>query len=607
MGKNTQDTGIFKAILEGVNEAVLTIGIDGTLLSTNPSGKQIFGLTSDHLGKKFHSMDLFDEDTNARLTEMFTERITKDSAVTKDFKATFKNGEVKWLRIDSTLIRDQNGTVTGLATIIDDITERKRYEQALITSESRFRTVVESLHEGLGITDENENMVYANDSLSSLMGYTKEELLNMNISQVVSKEEFINISNKSQKRKTGRSEIYESQIIGKDGAVRDVLISAAPWVDDEGNYQGSIGLLLDITERKSVEKALRENEEKYRATVEQSAENVYIYDIETKKIVESNPTLQELLGYSADEMVELTPSDFIAHTSKNIGSQIDKVIQKGKAIIGERTYIRKDGSLVEVEVSAGHIRYGNRSMLCVVSRDITEKKRSREQIIEERNRAEFYLDLLAHDIGNLHHGILTGVDMVNMSGNDPDRRERSMKLVRDLVLRSIKLVDNVMTFSSLRSMRLQKIPIDLRTILDKALISAKDALPEKELEHSMKWVGEEVEIMAEPLLQEAFFNLYHNGLKYQKGNNATMETHVEMSEKGVVGVRITDFGPGIPDDRKNTIFDRMKDPLKRQHTGLGMAIVKVLIERYDGKITITSRVPGDFRQGTNFLIEIPLS
>jgi PAS domain S-box-containing protein len=607
MGNETFDTGTIRAILEGVNEAIIILGIDGTVRSANPSGMGMFGLTTDHFGKRFYELDLFNKETTKGLFKLFKNRLETDEKIHKEFKAVLKDGSERWLRIDSTIINDEEGKPQGLAAVIDDITERKRFEQALVESERRFRTVVESLQEGLGITDQDENIVYANESLSGLMGVSKDNIIGMNLSDFVSEDEFKRISARAKDRIEGRAEIYESKIISKDGDIKDVLISAAPWRSEEGDFLGSIGLLLDITERKNTEQALIENEEKYRATVEQSAENIYIYDIETNSIIESNPTLQDLLGYTAEEMKTLTPADFIAHSSENIGSQIMKVIKEGKAIVGERTYVRKDGSHVEVEVSASHIKYGDRSMLCVVSRDITERKRSREQLVEERNRAEFYLDLLAHDIGNLHHGILTGIDMVQMSENDRERRDRSLKLVRDLLLRSIKLVDNVMTFSSLRSMPLQKRPIDLKMLLVKGWDSAKEALPEKRSEHRLKCPYDGLEVVAEPLLQEAFFNIYHNALKYQKDEFVTVETSVEKMDDGKVSICISDLGPGIPDDRKDTIFDRVKEPMKRQHTGLGMAIVKALVERYSGSIHVRNRIPGDHKEGTSFVIDLPFS
>lgn len=600
------EPGTLKAIIEGINESIVIIGVDGTIHLANPNAQRMFGLSSRPVGKKFFDLGIFDDETTSGLRDMFFKGFEGKKDTPQEFRTVFNNGAVKWLRIDPTFIKDRKGNVISVASVIEDITESKGYEQALIESETRFRTVVESLQEGLGITDASGNIVYTNTSLSQLCGYSRKELIGMNLYDLIDGDGSKLIKESGGDRKKGISKIFESCISKKDGGIIEVMVSIAPWTSETGEHWGSIGLLLDISERKKAEKALMDNEEKYRATVEQSAENIYIYDIETNTMVESNPTIQELLGYTAEEMRELTPSDFIAHPEKNIQDQIARVLKDGKAIVGERTYFRKDGSLVEVEVSASHIKHGNRSMLCVVSRDITEKKRARDQLIEERNRAEFYLDLLAHDIGNLHHGILTGIDMVQLSESNPDRRERSLKLVKDLLLRSIKLVDNVMTFSSLRSLPLQKRPMDLRPMVEKGVASAREAIPAKKLEHDVNWESVDARVLAEPLLQEAFFNIYHNAIKYQREDIVHIATSVSVKDGNAV-IQISDNGPGIPDDRKSTIFDRVKDPMKRLHTGLGMAIVKALVERYGGSVQVGDRIKGDHSKGSRFIISIPLS
>jgi len=119
---------------------------------------------------------------------------------------------------------------------------------------------------------------------------------------------------------------------------------------------------------------LKESEDKYWSVLEQSADCIYLFDIETKKILESNTTLKNLLGYSSGEMKNLTVFDFISHSKDDINKQINLTLKEKKLFIGDRKYIRKDGSLVDVEVSTNIIKHANKKILCVVSRDITERK-----------------------------------------------------------------------------------------------------------------------------------------------------------------------------------------------------------------------------------------
>jgi len=347
-----------------------------------------------------------------------------------------------------------------------------------------------------------------------------------------------------------------------------------------------------------------EREEKYRAAVEQSAENIYIYDVVTHKIVETNHALQELLGYSADEMKALKASDFIAHSDLDIEEKIRNVLSKGSAIVGERRYMRKNGSLVDVEVSASRLTSGERTLLCVVSRDITERKMTHERLIMERNRAEFYLDLLAHDIGNLHHGILAAIDLFKMSKGRPDREAKYIDMIEQLVGRSIRLVNNVMILTRIKSSPLKMERLEVKDLLEKALKNAMASFPEKKVESTFELDDGPHIVKAEHLLEEAFFNIYHNSVKFGSDGSALIVTTIR-NEEGVVTISVSDNGPGIHPDDKTSIFERFNEISKKKHTGLGMSLIKAMVDRYGGKVWVEDRIMGDYKQGAKVVVELP--
>lgn len=148
----------------------------------------------------------------------------------------------------------------------------------------------------------------------------------------------------------------------------------------------------DVTERKKVEEALRESEERYRTVVEQSADCIYLADVETKRILEANQSFQHLLGYSSDEITGLTIYDFVAHEREDINDKIQKIVKGRSYFIGDRRYRRKDGNFVDVEVSASLISYGGRGVLCGVVRDIMERKRAEEVIRESETHFRLWAE-----------------------------------------------------------------------------------------------------------------------------------------------------------------------------------------------------------------------
>lgn len=463
-------------------------------------------------------------------------------------------------------------------------------------------TMVEDLHEGFCLVDDKENILYANRSLCDLVGFGPDEILEMNISSLVPADEFKELLLRTQKRRKGIKETYQTSVIRKDKDIRNVLITASPWIDKNKDYKGSFGLFLDITDKNELDEALRENEEKYRATVEQSAENIYIYDIEREEIVESNRAIQELLGYTEEEMKKIKVSDFIEHSPDNIKGKINEVLEKGHAIIGERIYRRKDGTPVNVEVSASHIGQGERSMLCVVSRDITEMKRYQERLIEERNRAEFYLDLIAHDMGNLLHGINNGLSVLKIVEDDKEKFGSTLEMVKELAERSTKLSEDIQTFSKIRDSEPVLRSIEIEHLIHRAFEKVEHEFPEINIKRMVD-VQEGLRIRAEPYLEEVFYNIFHNSVKIQAERP---EIGIRAwRDSGTAVIEIWDNSGGIPQELKKTLFQRYEQIDMKKHSGIGLTLVYMIIKRYGGDIRIEDHVVDERVKGAKFIIELP--
>jgi PAS domain S-box-containing protein len=138
----------------------------------------------------------------------------------------------------------------------------------------------------------------------------------------------------------------------------------------------------EIAERRDAEEALLQSEGRYRTVVKQAAEGIFVVDIDTKLILEANVAYRNLLGYTAQDMLGLglTLYDVVAHDRKSIDQYLKQILKDRVHFIGERRHRRKDGSLVDVEVSSSVISYGGGEALCVIVHDITERKRSAERL-----------------------------------------------------------------------------------------------------------------------------------------------------------------------------------------------------------------------------------
>ncbi|HZY66523.1 MAG: PAS domain S-box protein [Actinomycetota bacterium] len=129
---------------------------------------------------------------------------------------------------------------------------------------------------------------------------------------------------------------------------------------------------------------MAEGEERYRAVVEQAADGILLVDVDSKRVLEANAVYQDLLGYAPGEILRLTLYDLVPYPREAMDCYVRRVLEQKSYVSGERRHRRKDGSLVDVEVSANVISYSGEETLCIVVRDITERKRAAETLREVR-------------------------------------------------------------------------------------------------------------------------------------------------------------------------------------------------------------------------------
>ncbi|MCX6175574.1 MAG: PAS domain S-box protein [Ignavibacteriales bacterium] len=170
----------------------------------------------------------------------------------------------------------------------------------------------------------------------------------------------------------------------KAGAVDYIIkehIKRLPFAIKEALKQKEIRIA-----RGEAERALQESELRYRTVLQQSLEAIYLYDVETKRVLEANPTFLNLLGYNAEEVSLLTLYDIVAHDRASIDAYLQHILSSEGIPLGERLWRRKDGTTVHVEVTANRVKQGDKTIAFFVARDITERKLAEKELRESESR-----------------------------------------------------------------------------------------------------------------------------------------------------------------------------------------------------------------------------
>ncbi len=261
--------------------------------------------------------------------------------------------------------------------------EAQEKQEDLRGSEERFRLLVEGVRDyAIFMLDPDGRVTTWNEGAQRIMGYEAEEIIGEHFSVFYTAEDIERGYPEEELRIAATEGRYEEEglRVCKGGSRFWAHVVTMALRDEEGNLRGFSKVTRDITERKRAEEALRRSEELYRTVVEQSAESIFLVDIETKRILEANAALYASLGYAPEELKKMTLYDIVAHDRESIDRNIERIVQEGHSSLGERRYRRKDGDLVDVEVGVSVVPYGGKEVMCIVAHDVTEHKLAEENL-----------------------------------------------------------------------------------------------------------------------------------------------------------------------------------------------------------------------------------
>jgi len=260
---------------------------------------------------------------------------------------------------------------------ITDVTERRRAEKALRRSEERLRSLVRYASDIIMILDADGVTLYESPSVEQVLGFLPEERIGTNAFSHVHPDDLQRVKDSFEalrEEPNGRLSV-EYRVRDKAGVWRHFEAIGTNLLDDS-IIRGIVVNTRDITKRRRAEAALRESEERFRWTFELAAENIFVVDLESRRILDANAALQSLLGYTLEELKGMTLYDLIGDDQQSVDRNMERAVVEGNSFVGEKKYCRKDGSSVDVEVNAGAIPYGDSQGVCVIAHDITERKRT---------------------------------------------------------------------------------------------------------------------------------------------------------------------------------------------------------------------------------------
>ena len=372
----------------------------------------------------------------------------------------------------------------------------------------------------------------------------------------------------------------------------------------EGQLFASIEMALY---KSQIEKRLKESEAKFRDLTELLPQTVFETD-KHGNLTFTNRAGFDCFGYTRDDFEEgltihrmIAPED-LDRAKENIG----KVI-RGDDLGGVEYLVRrKDGSTFPTIIySTSIIRENKHVGLRGVLIDITGRKQAEKRIKEEYCRAEFYIDLMSHDINNVSQVASGYLDLSLQMPEFPSEFRRYVETALNHVKKSANIISDVKTLSELQSGEVELARIDIYPAFASAVETAMSQSRDVEINSNITEC--KYFIRGNAMLFSVFSNLLTNAVKFDKHEIVTIDVDISPSDDDLYWkLEFKDRGRGIGEPYKKLIFNRLERAGESaQGTGLGLTIVKYLVESYGGSVWVEDRVSGDRAMGSNFTICLP--
>ena len=353
---------------------------------TSDAIHKIFGCSPQDVAEDFAPIAkaIFSEDLE-KLIRSIEESASHLTPWHFEFRVQLPGQPIQWVWAQSIPEKLEDGDIIWTGYIAD-ITEKKKKEESIKESEERFRKLIENTPTTIYVNDMKGNFLEGNKAAEKMMGYSREELIGKNMLEIgiISEEsipQLIRDQTKNlQGQKTGPNEYVLKR---KDGRHITTEISSFP-IERQGKVE-IVGVARDITEMKRIQDDLRVSEEKYRTYVENSPVAFFVVGPEGK-YEQVNDTACRLLGYSRNELLEMTIVNLLFEKDISVGlKQFASLKETGKALF-EIALKRKDGTPVYVILNAIKLSEGKMMAFC---ENITERKKAEEE-------SKFRADLLNH-------------------------------------------------------------------------------------------------------------------------------------------------------------------------------------------------------------------
>lgn len=359
-----------------------------------------------------------------------------------------------------------------------------------------------------------------------------------------------------------------------------------------------------------------DNEEIINIVMNQTVIGICI--VQNYKIVFINETYIEKTGYSFEEVKEWNFNELAnaVHPEDRafVVEQVQKKQNGEKDIVLNYQFrsITKAGKIKWLDLYSKPINFRGKPAILVTFIDITDKKEAEKKYEEAYNLMNFFNNLFAHDMNNILQNIKSSVEYYGLFRNDPERLKELgdiVDVVRKHANRGKALISTVRKLLKIDNQNIKIYPVEVASVLNKAIDHIKTGFQHRTIDVDIKGLTEELVVMGNELLIDVFENILNNAVKFTDISQ-DVKISILISNRQENGTKRTKFefkdcGIGIANEKKKTLFKKLySEDLGDRGMGMGLSLVKNIVERYGGEIKVQDRVKGNHKKGSNFIVDL---
>ncbi len=613
-----------RVTLSSIGDAVITTDVDGRVTFLNSVAESLTGWTSAEANAQPLDtvFDIVNQTSRLRV-ESPSVRALRDGIIVGLANHTVliaRDGSERPIDDSAAPIRDEQGRVSGVVLIFRDITERYQHEQELASAADFSNDIIANLREPFLVLDADRRVHLANhafyDTFRTTAEATEGQLLHelghgvWDIPPLRAMLDKVAATNEAV-----RAFVVEGDFPGQGR--KDLLLNARPFSSGTGAPALVLLAIEDVTARVHAEAALQTSEVRYRRLFQTAKDGILILDGTSLRVVDANPFMTDLLGYTQDELIgkELWEIGFFA--DKEASQQMyDELRGHGYIRYDHLPLETKAGARAEVEFVCNTYQVEGRGVAQCNIRDISERSRMERQIADQtialadlHRRKDEFLAMLSHELRNPLAPIANAVQLLRMQPAE-GMMEREARLIIERQLSQLtRLVDDLMEVSRISTGRVQLRleTVDMRSIVERAIESARLLIERHQHSITLVMPDTAVTLNADSTrLEQVLVNLLNNAAKYTP-NGGVLTLTLEQTG-GECVVRLRDTGMGIAPDLLARVFDlftQAERSLDRSQGGLGigLALVQRLVELHGGRVDVHSSLGA----GSEFIVYLPLA